>query len=267
MLCLVILCLLCPLLVLAVSTSNFYGGGGDVYDDWDVCRTRGDGADGFLQYVNGSFDPIIAAESLGANANRAYVRGMEFEMEYPDVEQRAEAIFAYGQGSVRYTSDRSQFGYVEFAQNADELLAVIDEEGVGYGDCEDYAVLLGVMYLGAGMRSAIVLAPEHAAALVYVPEYAQANRQLTLNGESGWVWAEATGGNNPFGWMPDQYMNVELQARELVDEGLAVGELPDKPIVTVSRDAGGGYVLPVPPFFLVVFFLWLISSLGRRRSR
>ncbi|MCK5586441.1 transglutaminase domain-containing protein, partial [Candidatus Bipolaricaulota bacterium] len=209
----------------------------------------------------------IAFESLGEKTALAYSVGEQIAGKYPDLLERAKKVFLFVRDRVDYTPDIDQFSHKEFAQNADELLAVIDEEGVGYGDCEDYAVLLGVMYLGAGMRSAIVLAPEHAAALVYVPEYAQANRQLTLNGESGWVWAEATGGNNPFGWMPDQYMNVELQARELVDEGLAVGELPDKPIVTVSRDAGGGFVLPVSPFFLVVFFLWLISSLGRRRSR
>ncbi|MBN1856054.1 MAG: transglutaminase domain-containing protein [Dehalococcoidia bacterium] len=238
-----------------------------MFDDWDVCRTRGDGEDGFLHYVGGRFDPVIAAESLGANANRAYVRGLEFQQEYPDIEQRAEAIFGYAQSKVRYTSDRSQFGYMEFAQNADELLAVIDEEGIAYGDCEDYAVLLGVMYLGAGIRSAVVLAPEHAAALVYVPGYAGANRQLSLDGESGWVWAEATGGNNPFGWMPEQYMNAELQAQELVDEGLVVEALPDKPVVTISRHTGSRFVLPVSPFFLVVGLLWLISSVGRRRSR
>ena len=266
-LCLVLLCLLCPLAVLAFSTSDFYEGGDDIYDDWDVCRTRGDGEDGFFQYVNGSFDPIIAAESLGDNANRAYVLGMVFEQEYPDIEQRAEAIFTYCQSSVRYTSDRSQFGYVEFAQNADELLAIIDDDGVAYGDCEDYAVLLGVMYLGANIRSAVVLAPEHAAALAYLPEYAEANRQLTLNGESGWVWAEATGGNNPFGWMPEQYMNAELQAHELVNQGLVAEGLPDKPVVIISRDTGRGFVLPVSPFFLVVGLLWLVSSVGRRRSR
>jgi hypothetical protein len=267
-LCLVVLCLLFPLVVLALPTSSFYESGDDIYDDWDVCRTRGDGEDGFLRYVNGRFDPVIAAESLGSNANRAYVRGMEFQQEYPDIEQRAEAVFTYVQNSVRYASDSSQFGYVEFAQNADELLAVVDEDGIGYGDCEDYAVLLGVMYLGAGMRSAVVLAPEHAAALVFIPGYAEANRQLTLNGEEGWVWAEATGGNNPLGWMPEQYMNAELQARELVDEGMVIEGLPDKPAVEVSRRAGGsGFILPVSPFFLVVAFLWLVSSVGRRRSR
>ncbi len=267
MLCLVCLCFLCPLVVLAIPTGNFYEGGADIYDDWDICRTRGDGPDGFFQYVGGGFDPVIAAESLGGNANRAYLRGLQFAQEYSDLERRAEAIFAYARDNVRYTSDRSQFGYVEFAQNADEMLAIVDEDGVAYGDCEDYAVLLGVMYLGAGMRSAVVLAPDHAAALVYAPGYDRANRILTLDGETGWVWAEATGGNNPFGWMPEQYMGVELLAHELVDEGLVSSGPPDRPVATVSRQTGGGFVLPVSPFFLVLMLLWLLSSAGRRRRR
>lgn len=259
------LSLLTPLAVLAVPTSSFYEGGSDIYDDWDVCRTRGDGSDGFLSYAGGEFDPIIAYESLGDNAGRAYVTGFQFAQEYPDLDLRAEAIFAYARDGVSYTSDRSQFGYVEFAQNADELAGIIAGEGKAYGDCEDYAFLLGVMYLGAEMRSAIVLAPDHAATLVYLPGYVGANRVLTLDGEEGWIWAEATGGNNPLGWMPDQYMRVDLAARELKNIGLPAPAPQTKPVVEVTRGQGGGFSLPVPPFWLIMIGLWLISRVGRRR--
>ncbi len=265
LLCGIALLLLCPLAVLSAPTGNFYKEGGDVFDDWDICRTRAYGEDGFFRVDGETFEPVIAAQSLGINADIAYQRGVEFLREYPDPTQRAEVIFAYVRNRVRYMSDSSQFGYVEFAVNADELLSVVDQDGVAYGDCEDYAVLLGVMYIGAGLRSAVVLAPEHAAALVYLPDYPHANRFLTLHGEPGWVWAEATGGNNPLGWMPEQYMRTGLLAYELRNQGLVLEELPDKPVTTITRHTSRGFALPVSPFFLVVFLLWLISAVGRRR--
>lgn len=260
------LSLLSPLAVAAVPTSEYYEAGQDIYDDWDVCRTRGDGSDGFLQYVGGEFDPVIVYESMGENSNRAYVTGFQLAQEYPDLDARAEAIFAYARDGVRYTSDRSQFGYGEFAQNADEMASIIAEEGVAYGDCEDYAFLLGVMYVGAGMRSAIVLAPDHAATLVYLPGYVGANRVLNLEGEEGWIWAEATGGNNPLGWMPDQYMRVELAARELTDVGLPAPAPQTKTVAEITRHQGAGFSLPIPPFWLIILVLWLIARVGRRRA-
>ncbi|MFW6056000.1 MAG: transglutaminase domain-containing protein [Chloroflexota bacterium] len=265
-LCLVVLSLVLPSTVVAIPTGSYYGEGDMVYDDWDVCRTRGDGADGFLRYVGASFEPVIARESLGDNAHVAYSRGKDFIPKYPDRVERAEAIFSYVRDNVHYMSDKSQFGHVVFAQNADELYSEMMEEGRAYGDCEDYAVLLGVMCLGAGLRSAIVLAPDHAATLVYVPDYRLANRVLTVNGEHGWVWAEATGRNNPFGWMPERYMRVGLAAHELQDRGLAPSPPTDKPEVTLTRSTGAGFSLPVPPFYLIVGLLWLVSRLGRRRS-
>lgn len=260
----VLLLLSCPALVAATPTGDYYKAGGEIYDDWDVCRTRADGRDGFLKYVGGRFEPIIAWQSLGDNVDRAYGRGVQFAVEYRDETRRAEAIFEYVRDRVRYTSDSSQFGQVEFAQNADELLEVIDKDGLAYGDCEDYAFLLGAMYIGAGLRSAIVLAPDHAATLVYLPGYARANRMLTLDGESGWVWAEATGGNNPLGWMPENYMRVSLDAYELQDIGSPPDVLPDKPKTTVPRRGGGDIALPVSPFFLILFLLWAMSALRRR---
>ncbi len=266
LLCGAILLLLCPLVVVATPTGNYYKDRGDIFDDWDVCRTRADGSDGFLKYVGNRFEPVIVTQSTGANAELAYARGIQFAAEYRDVTQRAEAIFLYVRDRVSYVSDSSQFGHVEFAQNADELLAVVDRDGRAYGDCEDYAFLLGAMYVGAGIRSAIVLAPDHAATLVYLPDYRRANRFLSVNGETGWIWAEATGGNNPLGWMPENYMRTSVAAYELKDVGSPPQSLPDKPTTTVTRRTGGELTLPVPPFFIVLLLLWFISSVGRRRS-
>ena len=266
LLCATVMLLAYPAAVMATPTANYYKEGAGIYDDWDICRTRADGADGFLARVAQDFDPIIAEEGLGGNAGAAYVRGIQFQMEYEDPTQRAEAIFIYVRDRVRYTSDRSQFGLDEFAQNADELLAAIDEDGYAYGDCEDSAILLGTMYTGAGLRSAVVLAPDHAAVVVYVPDYPRANRFLAVDGEQGWVWAEATGGNNPFGWMPDSFIGTRLLARELEDRGSPPESIPDKAVTTVTRSKDSDFALPVSPFFLVLLLLWLLSTAGRRRS-
>jgi len=265
-LCVAAVVFLCPMALLAAPSASYYSDGVDVYDDWSICRTNGDGNDGFFRRIGDRFEPVIAAESLGGNTQRAYVLGMQFAEEYPSVTQRAEAVFAYARDRVQYTSDYSQFGYPEFAQNADELADVLEKDGMAYGDCEDYAVLLGVMYLGAGLRSAVVLAPEHAAALVYLPGYSKANVFLTVAGDRGWVWAEATGGTNPLGWAPEEFLNERLLAYELANEGLAPGKPPDLPQVSLTRDAGGNVELPGSSFFLVLFILWALSRLFRRRA-
>ena len=203
----VVLALIIPAFALAHPSDNFYEEGGQVFDQWDVCRTRGTGQDGFFQFLSESeFRPVITFESLGVNADRAHQLGQEFVKHYPDLHQRAEKVFTFARDKIRYSSDAEQFGFQEFAQNADEMVAAIQNKGLTYGDCEDYAILLAVIYRGAGCRSAIVLAPDHAAALVYLPKYKRANQSLSLEGESGWVWAEATGGNNPLGWMPERYI-------------------------------------------------------------
>jgi len=261
---LAMLTVLIPASIFAMPSAEFYQEGGDVFDDWDICRTDAAGEDGFFQVSAAGFYPIIAGESLGTNAERAYRLGQQFAETYPDSYQRAEEVFAFARDRVRYTSDEDQFGFGEFAQNADELAGIIADNGIAHGDCEDYAVLLAVMYKGAGLRSAVVLAPEHAAALVYLPKYEEANQMLSIDGEAGWIWAEATGGNNPLGWMPDTVLGTDLQAYEVEDEAITKGESPDKPATTITPD-GGSSGIHISPFFIVIGLLLLISLIRRRR--
>ena len=261
-----ILLAIVPASALAVSSTNFYKQGGEIFDDWDLCRTRAEGEDGFFQLRSESeFYPIILGESLGENADKAYQMGQQLVQDYPDVHQRAEGVFAFARDKVRYTSDKDQFGFPEFAQNADEVAATIGDEGFAYGDCEDYAALLAVMYKGAGFRSAIVLTPDHAATLVYLPEYNKANRILSVDGEPGWVWAEATGRNNPLGWMPERYIGAELAVYEVEDEAIAAVEPPDKPTTVVTKAGGGSAGIHISPFFSVLAMMWLLSLFRRRR--
>ncbi len=257
----------------ASSSEGFYEVEGHVYDDWAVCRTRSFGEDGFYQVTTNDFRPVIAFESLGENADVAYSLGQEIAAEYPDIIQRAEAVFYFVRDRVRYTSDIDLFGYDEFALNADELAGMIDQDGRGYGDCEDSAVLLAVMCKGAGLRSAIAVGEEHTAALIYLPDYDQATAFFELSGEMGWIWAEATSRNNPLGWVPKEFLNVSVAAYEVTEETLARAEDAPEPEATVAQTNvrggdGGGSNFPMLFSFLgVIFFLWLISSLFRKRKR
>jgi hypothetical protein len=249
---------------LASPSEGFQETNGDVFDDWEICRTRAFGEDGFYQISETTFRPVIVFESLGENAALAYSLGQQIADQYPDSFQRAEAVFYFVRDRVKYTSDIDQFDHEEFAQNADELATSIDQSGGGYGDCEDSAVLLAVMYKGAGFRSAIVVGEEHTAALVYLPDYDKATALFKLDGEPGWVWAEATGKKNPLGWTSKEFINVELAAYEISDETIITTEPTTAPAVAVAGTAGGassgGF-----SFIYPIWFLWLFFPLFRRR--
>jgi hypothetical protein len=271
----VLLCLILVLLsviaatghVLATPSSGLQKIDGDLFDDWDLCRTRAYGNDGFYQISETGFRPAIAFESLGEHTALAYELGRQFVSAYPNQLQRAEAIFNFVRDRVTYTPDIDQFSYEEFAQNADELALAINEKGVGYGDCEDSAVLLAIMYKGAGYRSAIAVGEEHTASLVYLPDYRKANAIFEIDGETGWVWAEATGKNNPLGWAPKEFINVPLAAYEISPEAITPLKPAPVPSVAVTESGGGGSSPQPFLFFAIIAFLWLIPLFRRRKSR
>jgi len=252
--------------VSATSSAGFHERNGDVFDDWEICRTRAFGEDGFYQISETTFRPVIAFESLGEGAALAYSLGEQIASKYPDPLPRAEAIFRFVRDRVNYTPDIDQFRYEEFAQNADELAIAIDQNGVGYGDCEDSAVLLAVMYKGAGYRSAIVVGSGHTAALVHLPDYKKASAVFKLEGELGWVWAEATGKNNPLGWASKEFINVELAAYEISTEAVAPAKPTTAPAVAVAGSGGGTSSQPFP-FISIIGLLWFMSLFRRRRRR
>lgn len=249
---------------LATPSQDFFERGADVYDSFGISRTRSTGEDGFLQLTEDGFDPIIARESLGENADLAWELGRSFVDKYPDRHQRAEQIFYFVRDRVAYTSDIDEFGYEEFAQNADELAGNIIRNSAA-GDCEDVAILLTVLYKAAGYRSAIVLAPGHAAALVYLPEYRKAGQTFTLEGEDGWVWLEATGGTNDMGWLASSLVGEPMFAREVSEEPIEKRELNYSLTSVRQASSGGGFSLGgISPFFGVVMVMWLLSSMRRR---
>ena len=259
----------------ALPSAGFYEINSNIYDDWEICRTRSFGEDGFYQITEIGFRPVIAFQSLGENADLAYSLGEQIAAKYPDPLQRAEAVFYLVRDRVEYTPDIDKNGSEEFAQNADELAITIAEDGIGYGDCEDMAVLLAVMYKAAGFRSAIVLVPEHTAVLVYLPDYNKATAVFELEGELGWVWSEATGRNNPLGWVPEQYLDTEMAAYEIFAE-IPAYEIPAEAVAPLTPPpapaiavAGTGEGVTYRPylFFIVIGLLWATSLFRRRRRR
>lgn len=249
----------------ATCSQGFRTVGDDIFDDWDISRTRAAGANGFYQVSEIGFRPVIAYESLGEEADIACRIAEEMVAKYPDRVQRAEKIFYYARDRVRYTPDKDQFQYDEFAQNADELADSIAQDGFAHGDCEDSAVLLAVMYKAAGYRSAIAVAPGHTAAMVYLPEYKKGSI-FTMDGEKGWVWAEATGRKNPMGWMPKEFVGEELYAYEIKDERVTRAKPTEAPATIITNKGGGSASFPVP-FFAIIWVLWMIYHFGRRLAR
>ncbi len=256
-------------------SEGFHTRGGNIFDDWEICRTAAFDEDGFYQVSDTGFRPVIAFESLGEQTDVAYSLGEQIANEYPDPIQRAEAIFSFVRDRVRYTSDVDWSGSEEFARNADELATSILEDGLGNGDCEDVTVLLAVMYKAAGFRSAITLLSEHTAALIHLPDYNEATVFFELDGESGWIWAEATGRNNPLGWAPEQYLDMEIPAYEILAE-MPAYEIPDEGAAPLTPApaaamafAGTGEGAASPPylFFIVIGVLFFLSLVRRARRR
>ena len=252
--------------VSATPSSGFHEINGELFDDWDICRTRAFGEDGFYQVAETTFRPVIVFESLGEYATLAHSLGEQLADKYPDPLQRAEGIFHFVRDRVNYTTDIDQFKYDEFAQNADELATAIDQNGVGYGDCEDSASLLAVMYKAAGYRSAIAVGRGHTAALVYLPDYKKATVAFKLEGEPGWVWAEATGKNNPLGWVPKEFIGVKIAAYEVGEEAIAQSKPTTAPSILVGETSRGTSFTPFP-FVSIIGLLWFMSLFRRRRVR
>ena len=79
--------------VLANPSSGFRETNGDVFDDWDISRTRGTGKDGFYQISRTGFRPVIVFESLGEGSALAYELGEKMAQKYPDQTERAMMVF------------------------------------------------------------------------------------------------------------------------------------------------------------------------------
>ena len=244
------------LVTIQAYSNQFYKKDGEIYDSWGICRTRAQGADGYFQVMSAGFRPVIVFESLGKSGSLASLWGREFLSKYSNDEYRAKKIFEFARDKVRYMHDGEQFGYREFAQNADELAYSI-QEGSARGDCEDYAILLANLYKMAGYRSAIAIAPGHAATLLYLPGYKKASVSMQLGGEEGWIWLEATGRNNSLGWIPSQVLTGSVIAHEIKEgEEVSLVAEPQGELVKLKKKEK-----TVSSFFSFLFIIWMFPVL------
>jgi hypothetical protein len=206
-----------------LPASSFSLKDGDWYDNFGIDRNYYAGPDGFL--------PNLAPETLGENKEIAYSIGERFQENYQSKTERAVAILKYVQTWTEYGYDsdnvvRNGIAQEEWAWNADEMAHAFNQTtGVkAVGDCEDMAFLCGTIYVGAGFDAAIVDAPEHAALLIWLPEFSNADYYWDINDGkgAGWIWVEATGNSNPIGWTPPDFENGEWTAYHITNSSLFV---------------------------------------------
>ncbi len=217
----------------AVPASSFSFKNGDWYDNWEIDRNYYAGPNGYM--------PNLANETLNENKELSYSTGQKFQADYPDQTQRATAILKYVQRWTEYGYDgenvvRDGVSQEEWAWNADEMAHAINETtGVkAIGDCEDLAFLCGTIYVGAGFDAAIVDAVDHAALLIWLPDFSNANAFWDLPNDgrdAGWIWVEATGSSNPLGWTPPDYQNGGWTAYPIGKLGFVVEPVPEQSIL------------------------------------
>jgi len=261
---LILFLLLCAPAVALIKTargfpaSSFSLQDGDWYDNWGIDRNYYAGPNGFL--------PNLAYETLGENKELAYSIGEWFHDNYASETERAVAILKYVQKWTDYGYDgdnviRNGIAQEEWAWNADEMAHAFNENtGIkAIGDCEDMAFLCGTIYVGAGFDAAIVDATEHAALLIWLPEFPNANNYWDIpddDRDAGWIWVEATGSSNPLGWTPPDFESGGWTAYPIGSSEFVPETQPSQPDST-NLDVLGIIVA-------IIFFALLVLSRLKR---
>lgn len=202
-----------PVALTSPQPSAFINRNGFWYDAWDYTRDYALGTAGFM--------PNLAYEALGEWQDRAFEWGKEFIEYYSNTVTRAEAILRFVQQWTEYGYDEDNVrmggsAQIEWAWNADDMAKEInfDTSTIVVGDCEDLAFLCAAIYEGAGYDTAMVLTSDHAALLIWLPDYPNVIKWDLLDDgrDYGWIWVESTGENNPLGWTPDEYRDGNWEA-------------------------------------------------------
>jgi hypothetical protein len=202
-----------------IPASDFSQRDGEWYDNWGINRNDA-GINGQLP----GYLPNLASETLGENKEKAYSVGERFLNQYQSKSARADVILKYVQTWTYYGYDSDNFvrngvAQDEWAQNADEFANAFNENtGIkAVGDCEDMAFLCGTVYVAAGFDAAVIDATDHAALLIWLPEYPNADKYWDINDGrgAGWIWVEATGSENPVGWTPSDYEDGDWTAYQI----------------------------------------------------
>lgn len=190
------------------------------YDTWNVTRNAWYGEDGYL--------PQMANQSLGNNKELAFTWGQTFKAEYPNKIERAREILKFVQRWMKYGHDSDHVimegkAQLEWAWNADEMAQKIKDAENSFtitrGDCEDFAFLCGIIYLGADFEVVLVSPDGHVALLIWFPEYQDANIYWDIGDGKGygWIWVEATGDKNYLGWTPSDFTDGRFDVYPIRD--------------------------------------------------
>lgn len=255
--------------VQSLPSSTFTERRGEWFDDWGYNRNYYGGSDGYL--------PNLAFETLGENMELAYRIGDSFKAEYPNAADRAEAILKYVQTWTEYGYDeenvfRRGVPQPEWAWNADEMAHALNETtGVtAIGDCEDLSFLCATLFEGAGIDAAVVDAPEHVACLIWMPEYANANRYWELasgyHDGAGWIWVEATGETNGLGWTPPDFKNGNWYAYPIALQGARTWPT-SQPTPPTNLPIDFDFVTLIIIAVIVLAVLFALGSAGSSRRR
>ncbi len=242
-------------------TSQYEEGYVHWYDNYGIDRTYYGGPNGYL--------PNLASETLGDNKELAYSIGQSFLANYPSQTDRAVAILKYVQRWTEYGYDSDNvveggIAQEEWAWNADEMAHNFSETtgAVAIGDCEDMAFLCGTIYVGAGFDAAVIDATDHAALLIWLPDFSNANAYWDLQDGrgAGWIWVEATGSSNPLGWTPPDYQDGGWTAYPIN----TLSFVPEEPTQSTSTTS-----IPIDTNLLLTIVIAVISIIlalakGRR---
>ena len=250
-----------------IPASSFNLQNGDWYDNFGINRNNYAGPNGFL--------PNLASETLGENKELAYSIGERFQSNYQSKTERAVAILKYVQRWTEYGYDednviRNGDPQPEWAWNADEMANAFNEitGAEAIGDCEDMAFLCGTIYVGAGIDAAIVDAPEHAALVIWLPEFSNADKYWDVpndDRDAGWIWVEATGESNPLGWTPPDFEDGGWTAYPIGDLEFPPEPQPEPndPTSIPSIDIDLELLLPI--IFIVISIILALARSKRGR--
>jgi hypothetical protein len=212
------------------------------YDSWGINRNAYYGEDGYI--------PNMFYETIGDYSDLAYKWGLEFKLNHIEIGERAQAILRFVQEWTLYGYDednvfRDGEAQLEWAWNGDEMAHMIENAmetmNLVVADCEDVAFLCATIYYGAGFDVAILDAPGHAALLIWLPDYPNANMYWDIHDGRGfgWIWVEATGKNNPLGWTPPSFSDGDFTTYPIVrevGEGIFIEDVSYHPLEPSSKE-------------------------------
>ena len=194
------------------------------------------------------------------------MRGFQFGLDYEDTTQRAEAIFAFARDRVRTTSRTVRSSVSESSPRTQMNCWLSWTRMVLRMETARITRCCSARCTRARLSLCVVLTPDHAAALVYLPDYSSGKpiphrrRGIRLGLGGG------NRGEQSPGLDARDYMGTRLLARELRRHGVSTGSATGQGGNAVPRHTSGDFALPISPFFLVLLVLWLVSNVGRRRS-